>query len=397
MKVLNKLSQLRKDRIEDLSNFVISLFAVIKKETKQLIRDSRLLFVIFFFPVMLLIMFGYAVNFDVKHIKLAVYDQDKSELSREIINSLQSSEYFSVVDYINSFDKVDKYLDEKISQVVIVIPKDFSKNINSARDVAIQYLIDGVDGNTASIILNYVNSATFSFGNKISQQILARRGLNSYQPLSIEPVFWYNPSLDTTKFLVPGLIAMILIITAVISVSLSLVREKERGTQEQLNVSPLSSFQLLIGKVIPYLIIALINAGLILIASHILFGVEVKGSYIQLFLTMLIFLFTSTTLGIFISVISDSQQVAFTIATFVSLLPSIILSGFVFPIDNMPIIIQIITNITPTKFFLVILRSIMLKGTGFSTYYDQVIYLLIFAALLLTLGTIINKKKTRAA
>ena len=275
-------------------------------------------------------------------------------------------------------------------------PKDFSKKLYSAQDVAIQYLIDGVDGNTASIILNYVNSATFSFSNKFSQEILARRGLNSYQPLNFNPVFWYNPSLDTTKFLVPGLIAMILIITAVISVSLSLVREKERGTQEQLNVSPLSSLQLLIGKVIPYLVIALINAGFILIASYILFGVDVKGSYFQLLLTTLIFLFTSTTLGIFISVISDSQQVAFTIATFVSLLPSIILSGFVFPIDNMPIIVQIITNITPTKFFLVILRSIMLKGTGFATYYEQVIYLLIFAAILLTLGTIINKRKTRA-
>jgi ABC-2 type transport system permease protein len=326
MKLINFKTHKKEKSPSSSLKFGGSLLAVIKKESRQLRRDHRLLFVIFFFPVMLLVMFGYAVNFDVKHVKLAVYDQDKSELSREIINSLQNSEYFDIVDYFNSYDKVDKSLDEKKSQVVMVIPKDFSKKLNSSQNVSIQYLIDGVDGNTASAILNYVNSATFSFGNKFTQKILARYGARSYQPLNIEPIFWYNPSLDTTKFLVPGLIAMILIITAVISVSLSLVREKERGTQEQLNVSPLSSLQLLIGKVIPYLLIALINAGLILIASYILFGVVVKGSYFQLLITTLVFLFTSTTLGIFISVVSDSQQVAFTIATFVSLLPSIILS-----------------------------------------------------------------------
>jgi ABC-2 type transport system permease protein len=372
-------------------------YAVIKKEVRQLKRDHRMLFVIFSFPVLLLVMFGYAVNFDVKNIKLAVYDQDKSDLSRKIITSLKSSEYFVIADYLNGYNEVDEYLDEKRAQVIIVIPDNFSQKLYSGQDVTIQYLIDGVDGNTASIIQNYVNSATFSFSNQFSQEILALNGLKSYQPLSIEPIFWYNPSLQTTKYLVPGLIAMILIITAVISVSLSLVREKERGTQEQLNVSPLSSLELLIGKVIPYLIIAVINAGLILAASYILFGVEVKGSYIQLFMTTLIFLFTSTTLGIFISVISDSQQVAFTLATFVSLLPSVILSGFVFPIDNMPFIIQIITNITPTKFFLIILRGIMLKGVGVGVFYDQIIYLLIFSTVLLVLGTLINKKKSQAA
>lgn len=371
--------------------------AVVKKEVRQLKRDHRMLFVIFSFPVLLLIMFGYAINFDVKNINLAVYDQDKSDISREIINSLQSSGYFKVVAYLNRYQDADKYLDDKISQVVIIIPKDFSKKINSSKDVSIQYLIDGVDGNTASIIQNYVNSATFSFSNRISQKILVRNGLNSYQPISLEAVFWYNPSLQTTKFLVPGLIAMILIITAVISVSLSLVREKERGTQEQLNVSPLSSFELLLGKVVPYLTIALINAALILIASYFLFGVEIKGSYIQLLLTTLLFLFTSTALGIFISVVSDSQQVAFTLATFISLLPSIILSGFVFPIDNMPLFVQIITNVTPTKFYLVMLRSIMLKGVGITAFYDQVIYLVIYATVILLLGTIINNRKTQAA
>lgn len=371
--------------------------AVIKKEVRQLKRDHRMLFVIFSFPVLLLIMFGYAINFDVKNITLAVYDQDKSIMSREIISSLESSGYFDVVAYLNKNSEADEYLNDKKAQLVIVIPEDFSKRINSSQNTSIQYLIDGVDGNTASIIQNYVNSATFSFSNKFTQEILARKGLKSYQPLALEAVFWYNPSLQTTKFLVPGLIAMILIITAVISVSLSLVREKERGTQEQLNVSPLLSVELLLGKVVPYMAIALINAALILIASFFLFGVAIKGSYLELLLTTSLFLFTSTALGIFISVISDSQQVAFTLATFISLLPSIILSGFVFPIDNMPWLVQIITNVTPTKFYLVMLRSIMLKGVGITAFYDQVIYLIIYATLVLALGTIINRRKALAS
>lgn len=238
--------------------------------------------------------------------------------------------------------------------------------------------------------------ATFDLSNNISQEVYARLGFKSYQPIDLEPVFWYNPSLQTTRFLVPGLIAMILLITSVISISLTLVREKERGTQEQLNISRLNPFQLLIGKIIPYLVVAVVNATFILIASYILFGVEVRGSFTELILSTLLFLFASASLGIFISVISDSQQIAFTLGTFISLLPSVILSGFIFPIDNMPWAVQILTNITPAKFFIVILRNIMLKGVGIETYYVQTIYLLTFALILLTLGTIISRKKTEA-
>jgi ABC-2 type transport system permease protein len=190
---------------------------------------------------------------------------------------------------------------------------------------------------------------------------------------------------------------MILIITAVISVALSLVREKERGTIEQINVSPLNSLELLIGKTFPFVIIALINAIIILIASYFLFGVEVKGSFVLLFFTTLIFLVASTTLGIFISIISDSQQVAFTLATFASLLPAMILSGFIFPIDSMPFLVQLITNVTPVKFFLKILRAIMLRGVGIEAFWDQLIYLGIFITVLVILGTVINKKKSQAA
>ncbi len=190
---------------------------------------------------------------------------------------------------------------------------------------------------------------------------------------------------------------MILIVTAVITVALSFVREKEKGTMEQLNVSSLKTIELILGKTFPFVVIALLNAGLILLAGYIFFGVEVKGSYLLLLLTTLIFLTASTSLGIFISVVSDSQQVAFTAATFVSLLPSLILSGFVFPIDSMPVIIQVITNITPAKFFINILRAIILRGVGISAFWDQIVYLLIFTTILIVLASIIGKRKAESA
>lgn len=382
-----------KQLVNNSLNSFSLILAVSKKEVRQLKRDYRLLFVIFFFPVFLLVIFGYAINFDVKHIKLAVYDKERSELSRELINSLQNSKYFDIVYYINDINEADNLLDQKSAQCVLVIPEDFSRKIFSRQNVTLQYLIDGVDGNTAAIIKNYVSMATFDMSNNIAQEVYTRLGIKSYKPIDIEPIFWYNPSLQTTTFLVPGLISMILLITSVISISLTLVREKERGTQEQLNISQLNSFELLIGKILPYLSIALINAAFILIASNILFGVEVKGSFTELILTTLLFLFASASLGIFISVVSDSQQIAFTLGTFISLLPSVILSGFIFPIDNMPWAVQIITNITPAKFFIVILRNIMLKGVGYESYFMQIIYLLIFAMFLLTLATIISRRK----
>ena len=366
--------------------------AIAKKEMRQLKRDSRMLFVLFVFPILLLVIFGYAINFDVHHIKMVVLDRDKSPDSRAFIRTLTSSEYFDLVRYIDNENEIKSVLDTKEAQCVIVFPEDMSRKLYSNQEAKIQILIDGVDGNTASIITNYITAATSSYSQKFAAKVLAVRGAKSYLPIDIEPAFWFNPSLKSTVFLVPGLIAMILIITAVVSISLSIVREKERGTIEQINVSPLTSLELLIGKTLPYAIISLMIAAFILIAGYILFGITVKGSYILLFFTTLIFIFSALNLGIFVSSIANTQQVAFQMATLISMLPSVILSGFIFPIDSMPKFIQILTNVTPAKFFLVILRDIMIKGVGLSAFWDQVVYLLIFSFLLLTIAAIKNKK-----
>lgn len=370
--------------------------AIAKKEFKHLFRDIRMLLILLLFPVFLLGVFGYAVNFDVHHIKIVVYDEENSKVSKEFISSLTKSTYFDLVGYINSNSQIKEILDEKRAQCVVVIPKDFSRKFYSNQEAKIQYLIDGVDGNSANIIQFYTMAATQSLNAKLTTEVLSKAGVKSFVPIDFRPIFWFNPDLKSTRFFIPGLIAMILIITAAVSVSLSLVREKERGTIEQINVSSIKSSELLIGKTLPYVLLALVNAAMILIAGYILFDVAVKGSYPLLFLSTLIFLIASTSIGVLVSVISDSQQVAFSVATMVTMLPSFILSGFVFPIESMPPIIQVITNITPAKFFINVLRAIILRGVGVFAIWDQLLYLILYASVLLGAAIIIyNKKETR--
>jgi len=372
------------------------ILAITKKEFKQLKRDKRMLFIVFFFPVVLLAIFGYAINFDVKHIKIAVYDQDKSEYTREYINGLISSEYFELVTYIDSDAEIKKLLDEKIVQAVVVFPNDLSKKLNDKEDVKVQYLVDGVEGNTANVIVNYVNAATINYSLKLTKEYLAVTGKQFYIPINLEPRFWFNPELESTKFLIPGLMGMILIITAVVSVSLSIVREKERGTIEQINVSPLSSFELIIGKTAPHIVISFLNAAIVLLAGYVLFGVVIKGSILLLLLSTFIFLFAALGLGIFISSVADSQQVAFQAANITALLPSLILSGFIFPIESMPTIIQWVTNITPAKFYVVTLRAILLRGVGLSAFWEQLIYMMIFGIIFIVLATVVDRKAKAA-
>lgn len=353
-----------------------------------------MMFVLFFFPVFLLVIFGYAVNYDVQNVKLAVLDNDRTTLSREFVNDLSSSSYFNIVEKFTNDKHTKEILDKGTAKAVLVIPKGFSKDIYANKETGkLQFLLDGVDGNTAAIIRNYSIAAVQSFNEKLLDEASKRTGIKTTIPIDVQPRYWFNPNLETTIYLIPGLIALILIVTVVITVSLSLVREKERGTIEQINVSSLTQVELILGKLIPYVVISLIISFMILFAGFVLFGVVVKGSYLLLFISILLFLIASTAIGIFISVISDSQQVAFSIATFVSMLPATILSGFIFPIESMPVIIQIITNLTPAKFFIVALRDIIIKGVGLSVFWEQWGYMLIFAFMFLTAATIINKKK----
>ncbi len=368
------------------------ILSITKKEFWQISRDKRTLMIIFVLPVGLLILFGYAITLDINTIKLGVYDKDKSEASRDFINGFAGSSYFKIISYVDNDAGVNELLDRGIVQCVVVVPDNFSKDIASARNVNIQFLIDGVDANTATIILNYVNAATRFYSVNFTKEFLSVKGIKPFQPINLDAQFWYNKDLNTTQFFIPGLIAMLLIIISVILTSISLVREKELGTIEQIRVSPVTSFQLIIGKIIPYLIISLLIAYSILFIGYILFGVVVKGSHFFLFVGTICYLMATLSMGVFISTIAESQQVAFQMAQLISQLPTVILSGFIFPIESMPWPVQILSNFTPAKYYIIILRDILIKGVDFEAYQMQFVYLVIFATVLIAIATIRTRK-----
>lgn len=355
---------------------------VIKKEFRQIARDPRTLVMLLILPAFLLIMYGYALNFDVKHIPLAVLDQDQSRESRDFIRLFLQTEYFDLNHTVAAPTEVDRLLDEGKVSVVLVIPYGFSRHLLAGREAAVQVLLDGEEAGAAGTAVGYVNAIFRNYSAGLALQAEERSGRRTIaQPVDFRPRVWYNPELRSAKFLVPGLMAFVLMITVVISTSFSVVRERERGTMEQLIVSPLRPSELIIGKTIPYILISLVSSHLVLMFGYILFDVGIKGNYFLLLAAMLFFLTSGLGLGLLISTVARSQQVAFMIAVISTMLPTFVLSGFVFPIRNMPEIIQVITYLIPARYFLIIMRGIMLKGVGFPAVWENLLVLLGFSIL----------------
>lgn len=355
---------------------------VAKKELRQIARDKRTLGMLLVMPVFLLIMYGYALNFDVKHLSLAVFDQEKSQRSRDFYQRFLQSEYFDLNYILKNEREIDELLGKGLIQVAMVIPPDFSRSLLSGREVSIQIILDGQEANVAGTAIGYVNAIVQSYSSEIILETMMKMGRQgSLLPVDYHPRVWFNPDLRSARFLIPGLMAFILMITVVISTSLSVVRERERGTIEQIIVSPVQPIELIIGKTIPYVLISLASSHFVLLFAYILFDVSIKGSYLYLLLGMIFFLVGGLGLGLLISTIARTQQAAFIIAVITTLLPTFILSGFVFPIRNMPWAIQVITYFIPARYFLVILRSILLKGVGLGAFWSQMVLLLLFAVL----------------
>lgn len=357
----------------------LNIAPIIKKEFRQISRDRRALGILIFLPAFLLIMVGYALNFDVKHLSIAVYDENKSSTSREFIERITQSEYLDYKQSLSHEQDIDKVLQNGEANIVLVIPRDFSDNLKNGKESVFQALIDGANSNTAAIAQGYINLATQDYSNKILVDWLERRGRKLSLPINLEPKLWYNPELKSAKYLVPGLFGLILMIVTVVSTSLSIVREKELGTMEQLKTSPLWSNEIILGKTIPYLVISLIAATIIIVMGWVLFDVSVRGNILLLYLAITMFLLGGLGQGMLISNIAQTQQVAFVVSVFSSLLPSFLLSGFVFPLSSMPWALQVIANVIPTKFFLIIVRSIILKGVGITAVWEQFLYMAIFA------------------
>jgi ABC-2 type transport system permease protein len=358
--------------------------AVGRKELRQIRRDSRTLMILAFVPAFFLLLYGYALNFDIRHIALAVEDRDGTSESRSVVSAFVNSGYFDLVASIYSPLEAERLLDRNEARAVLVIPEGFARHVQRGERAPLQVIISGDNANTATTVMGY----TASILRGVSASMAPDVTVESAPLVAAEPRVWYNPELRSTLFLVPGLIAYIAMITAVASTALSIVREKEVGTIEQVQMAPIGTFSFIIGKTIPYFVIALGSAVLVILASMVLFDLPMRGDWIALLFALSLFLVGALATGLLISTVSETQQVAFQIALLISLLPTLLLSGFIFPIASMPRALQIVTTVVPARYFLVALRGIVLKGAPLSHLTGPLVALAIYAAAMLALASV---------
>ncbi len=358
--------------------------AVYRKELRQILRDTRTLLILVFIPAFFLLLYGYALNFDIRHIALVVEDRDGTPESRSVVSAFVNSGYFDLIATVHAPAAAERMLDLNQARAVLVIPESFGRDVSLGRMPQVQVIIDGDNANTATTTLGYASNILRTVGAELSPGSDVRRA----PPLSVEPRIWYNPELRSTLFLVPGLIAYIAMITAVASTALSVVREKETGTMEQVRMAPIDTVSFIVGKTLPYFLISLASAALIIAASMVLFGLPMRGNWLALLVAMSLFLIGALGTGLLISTVAESQQVAFQMALLISLLPTMMLSGFIFPISSMPAFLQAVTYAVPARYFLIALRGIVLKGSELGHLVMPLAALSIYALAMLGLASL---------
>jgi ABC-2 type transport system permease protein len=338
-------------------------------------------------------MYGYALSFDVRHIRLAVLDEDRTQESREFLDSVFQNSYFNRGPTLQSDAETDDILAQGSVRAVLRIPRGFARGLLRGDNVNLQFLIDGADANTAAVTAGYMEALCARATLNRRLDALSAAGLSGKIPvIATEPRIWFNPNLESSHFLVPGLIGMLLMLAAVVATSLSIVREKERETMEQIMVSPVHPVELILGKTVPYVLICLVTMTLVLLMGRLLFGVVVVGSIALLALATFVFLLAALGMGLLISASTNSQQIAFQVAIITSLLPSLILSGLIFPIKNMPLPIQGLTLIVIPRYFISALRGVILKGATFMDIWPQLAAMLGLAFLFNLLAILKTRK-----
>lgn len=339
------------------------------KELIQLRRDRRMVPLILMAPVLQLVVYGYAISTTVSHITTAVYDADRSPASRALVISLEASGYFDVNYYVKDIHQIDTLVDRGSATMALIIPPDFSKKLARQQPATVQAVVDGTDPNTATTALGYLQAIVRGYSHNVLVERFGKLPSGGVDP---RVRVWYNPTLESRNFMVPGIIAIVMLQITMNLTALAVVREREQGTIEQLIVTPTRSWELLVGKAIPYVVISLLDILLVLAVGTQVFGVPVQGSVLLLLALTLLFLLTALGLGLLISTVSRNQQQASMAIPFV-IFPNILLSGFFFPIENMPRFVQVVTYFIPMRYYLTIVRSIFLKGTGMSLLWPQVV------------------------
>ncbi|MFA6467955.1 MAG: ABC transporter permease [Bacteroidota bacterium] len=370
---------------------VYRLQALIKKEFAQFFKDKRLLPLVFVAPILQLVFLGYAASLDVKNISFVLCDLDKSSESRKFTESFTNSGYFFLEYSTEDYREIQSYLDNGTAAMALVIPPKFGDRILRRETVDVQVLLDGSEGNSTAIASSYVVQII----NRYSQNVLVSivGDLRRLGGVTAETRAWYNPSLRSRNFMVPGVLVLILLITTTILTAMAIVREKEIGTLEQLMVTPLRPVELIIGKLIPFILLGLIVSTVVVLVMVFGFSIAIRGSVVLLFILTAFFLMTSLALGLFVSTIAKTQQQAMMVGMFMVILPMMYISGFVFPVENMPVPLQILSDFIPMKYYLIVIRSIILKGAGLDQLWFEALVLLGMGLIVLTASVLRFREK----
>jgi ABC-2 type transport system permease protein len=367
--------------------------AITKKEFIQIIRDPRSLALGIFIPILLLILFGYALTLDVDNIPVAVWDQDKSQISADFIFNFKSSRYFKIIGYFDDYHQLQSLIDNGQALMVMVIPYNFSKKIMSNEPAQVQLIVDGSDSNTATIALGYAEGLIAGYNAKFVIDSFSKLGIKQSPAVDARSRVWFNEDLKSRNYIIPGLIVVIMMIIAALLTSLTVAREWERGTMEQLISTPVKAGELVLGKFLPYFIIGFVDLLIAVAMAQFIYHVPFRGSFLLLFILSSLFLTGALCQGMFISITAKNQLMASQMAILSTFLPAFLLSGFAYAISNMPKAVQAITYIFPARYFVAILRSIYLKGVGLKFLWLDVFFLLAFTFIMITAAKRRFKKK----
>lgn len=370
------------------------LTAVARKEFLHVLRDPRSLMMGIGIPMLLLFLFGYALTLDVDRVPLAVWDQAGTAQSREFISRFTGSRYFSLAASAGNYHNIEQAIDHRQALVALVIPPDFDAQVSSGAGATVQTILDGSDPNTATIALGYAEAVTATFSQEVALQQIQRQGITPRLPqMELRPRVWFNTDMVSRNFIFPGLIAVVMMIMAAILTSLSMAREWETGTIEQLVATPLTPGELITGKLVPYFTIGILDLILCILVGQFVFHVPLRGSLLLMSGLSLLFLFCALAFGMLLSIIAKNQLLASQLAIITTVLPAFLLSGFIFPIENMPLPIQTVSRIITARYFITILRGIYLKDVGLTVLWPQVLFLMIFGVIVMTIAIRKFKKK----
>jgi ABC-2 type transport system permease protein len=370
------------------------IWAIARKEFLHIVRDPRSLGMAIAIPMLMLVLFGYALTLDVDNVPMVVWDQSETPVSRDFISRFSGSRYFAVHGHIRSYNEMEEAIDSGRALLALVVPRDFAAAIASGRTCRVQMIVDGSDSNTATIAMGYADVVVLTFSQQVVLDHARRSGLHqAAAPIELRPRVWFNADLVSRNYIIPGLIAVIMMVISALLTSLTVAREWERGTMEQLISTPVRGQELILGKLLPYFVIGMLDMAIAVVMGEFLFHVPLRGNGVLLFLMAAIFLVGALTMGLLISIVARNQLLANQMALVATFLPSFLLSGFAFAITNMPHPIQVATHIVPARYFITLLRGIYLKGIGLEILALEALFLSIFSAVVLILANLKFKKK----